>query len=186
MRLNLGCGRNPLDGYVNLDMADLPGVDVIHDLDSPDPLPFGPATFTEIVGVDLIEHVRDPLHVMSKLYEVAAPGCELTFALPYGSSDDAWDDPTHRRPYFVGAWGYFGQPYYWRADYGYRADWQTKVIVLDLYEYNGDPEEAKADVLVFRNVVSRQTVTLEAVKPARPCDRDLIVSPTVLFRQAKK
>jgi len=182
VRLNLGCGRNPLDGYVNLDLADLPGVDVVHDLDSPDDLPFAADTFTEIAGVDLIEHVQDPLHVMSKLWRVATNGAVCQFALPYGSSDDAWEDPTHRRPYFVGSWGYFSQPHYWRADYGYRADWELVGIDLLLYDYDGDVEAAQAQVMTLRNVVARQHVTLRAVKPARPCDRTLIAAPHVTFR----
>ncbi|MBI4571568.1 MAG: hypothetical protein HY723_06420, partial [Chloroflexi bacterium] len=31
-RLNVGCGDDLLPDYVNLDMAALPGVDVVHDL----------------------------------------------------------------------------------------------------------------------------------------------------------
>ena len=131
-------------------------------------------------------YFTDPLHVMGKLYTAAADGCLCTFALPYGSSDDAWEDPTHRRPYFVGSWAYFGQPHYWRADYGYRADWATVEVVLDLFEFDGDNDKAASEVMVFRNLVARQTVTLRAVKPARLPDRDLQAPPLVTFRQYER
>ena len=116
MNLNLGCGRNPIDGYVNLDRQALPGVDVVHDLER-FPLPFDDDTFDEILGVDLIEHITDALGLMAELWRIAKPGCVCTFALPYGSSDDAWEDPTHVRPYFLNSWMYFAQPTYYRAQY---------------------------------------------------------------------
>jgi len=39
VRLNLGCGLQPMDGWVNVDRCDLPGVDLVYDLDSGEPLP---------------------------------------------------------------------------------------------------------------------------------------------------
>ena len=32
VKLNLGCGRFPLPGYVNVDCVKLQGVDMVHDL----------------------------------------------------------------------------------------------------------------------------------------------------------
>lgn len=181
MKLNLGCGRSPLDGYVNLDRADLPGVDVVHDLERL-PLPFLPDTFTEIVGIDLIEHITDPLGLMGELWRIAQPRAVCTFALPYGSSDDAWEDPTHVRPYFLNSWMYFSQPAFWRADYGYRADWQPETLQLDV-TCDGTVEEIHAKVMMFRNVVTRQIVQLRAVKPARAPEQALIVPPRVAFNK---
>ncbi len=31
-KLNLGCGQDMREGYLNLDFAPLPGLDVVHDL----------------------------------------------------------------------------------------------------------------------------------------------------------
>jgi predicted SAM-dependent methyltransferase len=53
LRLNLGCGHIAIDGYVNVDMRDLPGVDVIADVDA---LPFEPETVDEIFSSHIIEH----------------------------------------------------------------------------------------------------------------------------------
>lgn len=45
--LNLGCGTDIRSGWVNLDSAELPGVDVVHDLDRL-PLPFEEGRFSLI------------------------------------------------------------------------------------------------------------------------------------------
>lgn len=182
MKLNLGCGRNPIDGYVNLDRAELPGVDVVADLNDCDyePLPFNSDTFDEIIGIDLIEHIPNVLPLMQELWRIAKPDALCSFALPYGSSDDAWEDPTHVRPYFLNSWMYFAQPTYYRADYGYRGDWQPERIILEV-TCAGDAAEVHAQVMSLRNVVARQVVELRAVKPARQPDRSLWQDPEIVF-----
>jgi predicted SAM-dependent methyltransferase len=125
-RLHLGCGRTIMPGWVNLDMMPGMGVDVAHDLDRCDvtPLPFEADTFDEFLASHLFEHLRNPLPFMQELHRIAKPGAMATFRVPYGSSDDAMEDPTHVRLCFLNTFGFFSQPFYWRADYGYRGDWQ--------------------------------------------------------------
>jgi hypothetical protein len=105
-----------------------------------------------------------------------------TFALPYGSSDDAWEDPTHVRPYFLNSWMYFAQPTYYRADYGYRGDWQPERIILDV-ACEGDAVEVQQQVMALRNVVRRQIVELRAVKPAREPLQSLWQNPQIIFNR---
>lgn len=53
VRLNLGCGHVPLDGYLNVDRRALPGVDIVAEIDK---LPFGPGEVDEIFSAHLVEH----------------------------------------------------------------------------------------------------------------------------------
>ena len=53
IRLNLGCGHIPLDGYLNVDQRELPGVDVIADAHD---LPFEPGSLAEITSAHMLEH----------------------------------------------------------------------------------------------------------------------------------
>jgi hypothetical protein len=53
IRLNLGCGHLPLDGFVNVDMRQLPGVDIVAPVDD---LPFEPASIAEIFSAHVLEH----------------------------------------------------------------------------------------------------------------------------------
>lgn len=53
LRLNLGCGHIPLDGYLNVDRRALPGVDIVAEVDN---LPFGEGELSEICSAHLLEH----------------------------------------------------------------------------------------------------------------------------------
>lgn len=178
MKLHIGCGTSPLDGWVNLDMEPGPGIDVVANIET-ERLPFDDDTFDELMALHVIEHIRNPLVAMQELWRVAKPDATFLLACPYGSTDDAWEDATHVRPYFVGSWQAFAQPYFWRAPYAaYTADWQPEVVELQLprerYEHIA-PADAFDDVMHKRNVVAQMVVTMRAVKPARDNDRALMV-----------
>src|SRR5262245_27370471 len=68
-RLNLGCGNDTRPGWVNLDVAALPGVDTIADISKcrTEPLPFPSETFDEILASHVLEHIQDILPLMSEL-----------------------------------------------------------------------------------------------------------------------
>lgn len=53
LRLNLGCGHIPEAGYINVDMRELPNVDVLAEASA---LPFEPGTVDEIYSAHLVEH----------------------------------------------------------------------------------------------------------------------------------
>lgn len=96
MRLNLGAGGAPLAGHVNVDRVQLPGIDVVHDLDA-GPWPFPDGVVTWIEAKDVFEHVSDPILFMTECWRVLVPmGC-LRIRTPHYSSPDAFTDPTHRR-----------------------------------------------------------------------------------------
>jgi glycosyltransferase involved in cell wall biosynthesis len=53
IRINMGCGHIALDGYINIDARDLPGVDIITDAGN---LPFAENELDEIFSAHLLEH----------------------------------------------------------------------------------------------------------------------------------
>ncbi len=173
-----------MPGWTNLDVVAGEGVDVVADLDActHTPLPFETDSVEEFLGSHLLEHIQHSLPLMQELHRIARPGARAVFHLPYGSSDDAHEDPTHVRQYFLNSFGYFSQPFYWRADYGYRGDWQPETIGLKVrhQRYHAKTaEQIMEDVTYLRNVVVEMTVELTAVKPIRPPDKDLRRNPRV-------
>jgi SAM-dependent methyltransferase len=183
VKLNIGCGRNIRDGFVNVDHAALPGVDLVAELDDPDKvtLPYADDSVDGFLLSHVIEHIRYPLPLMQELWRVAEPAAAMVIRCPYGSSDDAWEDPTHVRAQFLNSFGYFGQGAYHRADYGYRGDWHVDGITLRVSgeRYRGyEPQEIAAQVMAVRNVVVEMVAQLLAVKPLRdPATADFSPPP---------
>lgn len=183
-KLHLGCGKDVREGWVNLDLIPAPGVDVAADLDAcaETPLPFEDNSFDEIFASHLLEHIKNPLPLMQELHRIARPGARAIFKTPYGSSDDAFEDPTHYRQYFADSYGYFSQPYYWRADYGYRGDWKPEKIILAVRKdrHEGQtPQDIYREIVHLRNVVLEMTAELIAVKPIRAQDKSLQTPPQI-------
>lgn len=96
MRVNLGSGGRPLAGWVNVDVADIPGVDLVHDLDV-GPWPFESGTVEMITAKDVFEHVNNPVLFMTECHRILGPGRTLFIRTPHWRSIDAFTDPTHRR-----------------------------------------------------------------------------------------
>lgn len=184
-RLNLGCGRDIRPGWINIDRTVLPGVDFAIDLDQSPVFPLPDDSVDVSEANHVLEHLVNPLPMMAELWRVTRPGGTLTVRCPYGSSDDADEDPTHVRRLFLGSWGYFGQPHYWRADYGYRGDWRAECVHLFITSAFAPLPDLQlcAAIQTSRNVVLEMVAKLTAVKPARPADRELQTPPIVKFER---
>lgn len=182
-RLNAGCGRNIMPGWLNLDSFPSPGLDIVADLElcATEPLPIADDSVEEFLLSHVVEHIRNVLPMMQELHRIARPDALMTVRTPYGSSDDAFEDPTHVRRMFVGSFGYFSQPYYWRADYGYRGDWITERVDLLIREplRHLPDDELWRRIEWERNTVLEMTAVLRAVKPIREPRRDLQAPPLV-------
>ncbi len=145
------------------------------------PLPLADDSADELLLSHVLEHIRIVLPMMQELHRIAVNGAVMQVRVPYGSSDDAFEDPTHVRQLFCGSFGYFSQPYYWRADYGYRGDWITEKIELHVAAQHRHLDNDALWELIQgdRNVVVEMVATLRAVKPIRQPLRELQTAPTI-------
>jgi len=133
-KLNLGCGKDIREGYINLDKVKLNGVDVVHDLNK-FPYPFKPNYFDEVYCDNLLEHLDNLEEVMREIYRILKVGGRLIVIVPYFSQVGAFSDPTHKR-FFT----YYTMDYFCglreRSDFYY--DFGFKIVKKEikfLFEY---------------------------------------------------
>ena len=101
MKLNLGCGLNRLEGFVNCDLRPECAPDRIVDLESL-PWPFASDCADEVVLSHVLEHLGQAadtyLAIIKELYRVCRDGAVVRIAVPHPRHDDFLTDPTHVRP----------------------------------------------------------------------------------------
>ncbi|WP_322795455.1 class I SAM-dependent methyltransferase [Tepidiforma sp.] len=104
--IDLGCGRRKKPGAIGLDLARVPGVDILADVTRP--LPLRDNSVDEVYASHLVEHVDDLLAFMGEVWRVCRPGALVYFRFPHGSTPFlTWKDPTHRRGVYLATFEYF-------------------------------------------------------------------------------
>jgi hypothetical protein len=96
----MGCGRNKLPGFVNVDAAPASEPDELWDLERT-PWPWPDNSAEEVWFIHSLEHMGgDPkvfLAIMQELYRICAPGASVRIHVPHPRHDDFIGDPTHVR-----------------------------------------------------------------------------------------
>jgi SAM-dependent methyltransferase len=92
--LDVGCGSAKVPGAVGLDIAKDTDADIVHDLNV-FPYPLDEASFDHVVMQDVLEHVEDPIAVVTELHRILRDGGHLHLRTPHFSSVLAYSDPSH-------------------------------------------------------------------------------------------
>jgi len=104
--LDLGCGRNKRPGAIGIDKIDLPGVDIVADIE--DGLGFIPDNCVdEIYSFSCFEHIHNFEKLMSEIVRVLKNGGETFVYVPHFSSPYYYSDPTHTRVFGLYSFYYF-------------------------------------------------------------------------------
>jgi predicted SAM-dependent methyltransferase len=111
MLLDIACGQNKREGFVGIDIANVEGVDIVHDLNVY-PWPIEDNSVDEVWCSHYIEHVPDLFKFIDEIYRIMKIGAKATFISPYYSSVRAWQDPTHVRA--ISEWTYYYFNQQWR------------------------------------------------------------------------
>ncbi len=104
-KLNLGCGRDIRQGYVNIDSVALPGVDMVLNVAAA-PLPFADGSCDEVLCQDVLEHI-DYLPLLKEIHRVLAPGGRLVVRVPHYTSRNNAVDPTHCKTFSIDTFEFF-------------------------------------------------------------------------------
>jgi predicted SAM-dependent methyltransferase len=91
-KLNLGCGNDIKEGYINVDLYN-PKADIIWDLNK-FPWPFGDNEFDEIYAAHILEHLNDTVRAMEEIWRISKRGAKVIIKVPHFST--TWfGNPTH-------------------------------------------------------------------------------------------
>ena len=91
VQINLGSGPVPLEGYINCDLYPsgviVPGatdpnkdVDMVFDLS--DGLPFDNNSVDEVMAIQVLEHLSNPIALLEEIYRVLKPSGVIDIAVP--------------------------------------------------------------------------------------------------------
>jgi hypothetical protein len=108
IRLDLGGGPNPQKGFVVVDRRPLPGVDIVHDLESfPWPLPDNCCSV--VLMSHLFEHISPSktIEFMDEVWRILEHGGQAWIIVPYAGSHGYFQDPTHQNPCNESTFEYF-------------------------------------------------------------------------------
>lgn len=99
MKLNLGCGYNKFDGYVNVDYDPACEPDVVANLE--ERLPFDDDSVDEVILYHVLEHLgqdtKTYFNVWKELYRVLKHQGEIKITVPHWNHENFHHDPTHVR-----------------------------------------------------------------------------------------
>src|SRR3989344_3284343 len=106
-KLNLGCGTDIRNGYVNLDIAKLSGVDVVWNLDK-FPWPFKMDEFDEIyAGSNILGFVTDFRKSIEEIWRISKPNAQIYIESPMYPSVNCFSDPHTKKVFTYNSFVYF-------------------------------------------------------------------------------
>lgn len=107
IRLNLGCGSSPRNGWINMDSRALPGVDIVRDVLRG--LPFADNSVDEIYSENFLEHIpqTEVIWVMNEMHRVLKMDGQATHLVPEAGSVIQMQDPTHLSQWHRETFTYF-------------------------------------------------------------------------------
>jgi SAM-dependent methyltransferase len=105
-KLNIGCGNDIKKGYVNVDIRNLPGVNVVWDI-TKTPYPFEENSVDLIEMHHVLEHLENPLKVLEEFWRICKPGAKIIISVPHWSHFTAYGDLTHKKYYSSAIFMYY-------------------------------------------------------------------------------
>ncbi len=96
IRLNLGCGKDYKEDFINVDYSPYIKKDLEWDLDKY-PFPFKDGSVDYILAMAVIEHLQDMKSFLEEAYRILKVGGKLRFRVPLAFTHVDSKDPTHKQ-----------------------------------------------------------------------------------------
>lgn len=137
INLNLGCGNDYKEGYINIDQNDKVKCDKVVDLKGK--LPYKSNVVDFILAKHIIEHIPDTVKFMNECHRVLKEGCMMYIETPVAGTIAYWKDPTHCSGFVEQTFKYF-------------ADWNT-CPAYGIKQWKIETLERKTDEATDENTI---------------------------------
>jgi len=109
IKLNLGCGRNKVEGYENIDIDPTVKPDMLFDIVNNGLTAWDDNSVDEIRAQDFLEHIPlgKTIFVIDEIYRVLKDGGRFEHFTPSTDGRGAFSDPMHLSFWNINSWFYF-------------------------------------------------------------------------------
>lgn len=104
--LDVGCGDAKVEGAVGIDSVQLPGVDIVHDLNVY-PWPIEDESYDLVYLNNIIEHLPNSIAVMEEVYRILKKGGKVKIVVVYWNHTDSVTDPQHVSFFNEYSWDFY-------------------------------------------------------------------------------
>ena len=185
MRLNLGCGFNKKDGFINVDKFAVCEPDIVLDLELI-PWQFKTDKVDEVIFNHSLEHIGGDTEVffgiIKELYRICKAGALIQINVPHPRHDNFLNDPTHVRlitPELLGLFskrlnhewkekGVSNSPLAIYLDVDFEIKAVTHVLEKKYMTLLNDKQISEQELVTIiserNNIVSEYQITLEVIK----------------------
>ena len=185
MKLNLGCGKDYIDDWINVDFYDDSKCDVVHNLEE-FPWPWEDDSVSEILIKHTLEHLgadwKIYVKILQEMYRICEDGATINVHVPSPWHRHFTDDPTHVRPVTPDGLNLFSKEHCQRCIDGgspetpfamiYNVDLRPHDVVWKYDQFwqmklnYGEVQQSKIEELqsMYRNVVAEFQIPLAVVK----------------------
>lgn len=147
--LDIGCGCSKTHpDVIGVDRVALPGVDVVHDLNSY-PWPFESNSINEVNANMVLEHLDSLKAAMAEIHRMLVPGGIVRITVPYYASTVAFQDPTHKNFFTEKTFLYFTK----ESPLAYYFEFHFEQISLNVHAGSTSRLEKLRCLIPFRSVL---------------------------------
>lgn len=112
MRIDLGGGtkNTKAPGHINIDIADIEGVDYVWDLNKGLPPQLMKQEVDGVEGIrchQVVEHLDTVIPLINDCYKILKPGAIMEISTPKAFTDAWAQDPTHKKMFVRRTFDYF-------------------------------------------------------------------------------
>ncbi len=107
-KLNLGCGQDVREGYINVDFTKDNGAEVVWNLEEY-PYPFEDNSIDYILMDNVLEHLENTIRVMEELHRISKQNTIIKIIVPHNSGCMAFGHLTHKQYFSSESFEKFGE-----------------------------------------------------------------------------